>query len=260
MKRSGNVWFALWASRAVLLALLFAGIGHAEIFRDDFDYVGGVDVSRWDGPWGDAPEVNSEYCEFITSDSAVISADCVIPVASVTMFDFRRPAGASGNVLFHCYETYPFGGIFALDVTESLIHVYAMQGGENVTVAQIPITLDTWYHVVVQSYSDHTTTIHLYERSGDSLVDEVPIDEVTYEHDAVGSLVFRISANGNVDLDNVLIDSGSAGCADIMAKGWTDQTDLNLDCYVDLKDFALFAQMWLECIDPLNELCDHPWE
>lgn len=260
MKVTGNVWFTIWVSRGVLLVLLFGSMGHAEIFSDVFDYVGDVDVSRWNGPWGDAPVVNSEYCEFITSDTAVITANCTVPVASVTVFDFRRPAAANGNVLFHCYETYPFGGIFALDVSVNLIHVYAMQGGENVTVAQIPIVIDTWYHVVARSYSDHTTSIQLYQRSGGSLVDEVLVDEVTYEHDATGALVFRIGANGNVDVDNVFIDPSSPSCTDVIEKGWTDLADINLDCYVDLLDLALFVQQWLECVDPLNELCDHPWE
>jgi hypothetical protein len=32
--------------------------------------------------------------------------------------------------------------------------------------------------------------------------------------------------------------------------------DINLDCYVNFGDFALFASEWLECTDPTDEACD----
>ncbi len=32
-------------------------------------------------------------------------------------------------------------------------------------------------------------------------------------------------------------------------------TDLNQDCYINLEDFALFAQDWLKCNDPLDPAC-----
>ncbi len=44
-------------------------------------------------------------------------------------------------------------------------------------------------------------------------------------------------------------------CSDVPA----DQMfamDFNKDCYVDLEDFARFAQEWLRCIDPANPVCD----
>ncbi len=38
------------------------------------------------------------------------------------------------------------------------------------------------------------------------------------------------------------------------------QQDLNYDCYVDFRDFALFSELWLGCTDPNNPACDSYWE
>ena len=35
--------------------------------------------------------------------------------------------------------------------------------------------------------------------------------------------------------------------------------DLNTDCYVDLLDFAVFANIWLQCVQPGDPLCNEPW-
>ncbi len=35
------------------------------------------------------------------------------------------------------------------------------------------------------------------------------------------------------------------------------QQDLNQDCYVNLADFAIFVQRWLQCTDPQGEGCDN---
>ena len=37
-------------------------------------------------------------------------------------------------------------------------------------------------------------------------------------------------------------------------------SDLNADCYVDLLDLAIFADEWLTCFNPEDELCESPWE
>jgi hypothetical protein len=36
--------------------------------------------------------------------------------------------------------------------------------------------------------------------------------------------------------------------------------DLNQDCYVNLEDFAIFANYWLQCTDPNNTDCDIYWK
>lgn len=49
------------------------------------------------------------------------------------------------------------------------------------------------------------------------------------------------------------------GCLAKIKQGFTIIADLNSDCYVDIKDFAIFASYWLQCIDPDDPLCDKPW-
>ncbi len=36
--------------------------------------------------------------------------------------------------------------------------------------------------------------------------------------------------------------------------------DLNHDCYIDLEDFAIFSNYWLQCTDPDNSNCDIYWK
>jgi len=46
-----------------------------------------------------------------------------------------------------------------------------------------------------------------------------------------------------------------ATCADIADAGGTLAADLNKDCYVNLLDFAVFAESWLLCNDPNDPQC-----
>ena len=39
-------------------------------------------------------------------------------------------------------------------------------------------------------------------------------------------------------------------CADVVAKGLNPAIDANNDCYVDLADFVMMGQSWLECSNP----------
>lgn len=48
-------------------------------------------------------------------------------------------------------------------------------------------------------------------------------------------------------------------CNTVRSFGYKLDSDLSGDCYVNFKDLALFAQEWLECIDPINPNCIHPW-
>jgi hypothetical protein len=58
-------------------------------------------------------------------------------------------------------------------------------------------------------------------------------------------------SGGTTPLDvSILLDPT---CQDV---GIYRDTDFNKDCYVDLDDFAVIAQSWLWCNDPLNSECD----
>jgi hypothetical protein len=54
-------------------------------------------------------------------------------------------------------------------------------------------------------------------------------------------------------------ESDALDCNTVRSFGYKLDSDLSGDCYVNFKDLALFAQEWLECIDPINQNCTHPW-
>lgn len=64
------------------------------------------------------------------------------------------------------------------------------------------------------------------------------------EEDVVGEFTF-------------VVEEGEFTCAEI---GKYYPYDFDEDCYVNLNDFALFAQQWLKCNDPENEICIWPLE
>ena len=45
----------------------------------------------------------------------------------------------------------------------------------------------------------------------------------------------------------------------ILGEGKSLVGDINEDCYVDLKDFALVAGAWAQCMDPEDVDCEKPW-
>jgi hypothetical protein len=56
-------------------------------------------------------------------------------------------------------------------------------------------------------------------------------------------------------------------CSDAISKGYSLDYDLNGDCRVNFKDFAmidfedltLFAEAWLDCFDPADAGCAKQW-
>lgn len=57
-----------------------------------------------------------------------------------------------------------------------------------------------------------------------------------------------------------LPDEAPVSCEVAIERGYGFATDLNADCEVGLADVALFAQKWLDCVDPLNPNCLTPWD
>jgi hypothetical protein len=51
-----------------------------------------------------------------------------------------------------------------------------------------------------------------------------------------------------------------ASCQEAINIGFKQQGDLNNDCLVTLKDFALVAAGWLQCVEPSNSNCSKPWQ
>ena len=67
-----------------------------------------------------------------------------------------------------------------------------------------------------------------------------------------------------VRFDNIVVRAvpltGPDNCTEAIQAGYTLNSDLNDDCYVDLADFAVIANEWLDCILPYNPDCTAPWE
>ncbi|OHB58156.1 MAG: hypothetical protein A2Y12_07790 [Planctomycetes bacterium GWF2_42_9] len=49
-----------------------------------------------------------------------------------------------------------------------------------------------------------------------------------------------------------------ADCAAAIAMGFKNYFDVNNDCYVNFKDFAQFAQNWMDCVNPNDSTCSEP--
>jgi len=81
------------------------------------------------------------------------------------------------------------------------------------------------------------------------------VDDEELEGDEVITIKHTISS-GDADYNrsgvrNVYVNVEDNDCG---AWGYSPM-DFNLDCYVDLKDFAEFASHWLECTEPDNPNC-----
>lgn len=67
----------------------------------------------------------------------------------------------------------------------------------------------------------------------------------------------------SLSLDNVVIRAvpltGPDNCIEARQAGYGIDSDLNGDCKVDFKDFAIIAGQWLNCIVPNDPSCTQPW-
>ena len=52
---------------------------------------------------------------------------------------------------------------------------------------------------------------------------------------------------------------GPADCAQAIAEGYGHPADLNQDCRINLADLTGFIHDWLNCMDPTDPQCTHPW-
>ena len=59
-------------------------------------------------------------------------------------------------------------------------------------------------------------------------------------------------------MDNAVYERTGIWCGD--SNTVFMNADLNRDCYVDFKDFAMLASEWLKCSDPANSECSQYWQ
>jgi hypothetical protein len=64
-------------------------------------------------------------------------------------------------------------------------------------------------------------------------------------------------ANADMHFSTFVVPLTGFTCPELIAQGYLTPLagDLNKDCYVNVKDFAEFADSWLNCIDPANINC-----
>lgn len=76
---------------------------------------------------------------------------------------------------------------------------------------------------------------------------------ITNIDDISGDELATVEFSGYKPVGGMLIGNELVPAGDFC--GGVFPGDLNLDCYVDLYDFALLGREWLECIDPLDPAC-----
>jgi len=102
------------------------------------------------------------------------------------------------------------------------------------------IAITSHNNVVIALYDGKIFVRSLYDING---VDVAPM---TVRYTQSGGIATLITMPGGMALS----------CSDLIARGRTLNGDMNADCYVNLEDFAVLGQHWLECNDPENEDCD----
>jgi len=58
---------------------------------------------------------------------------------------------------------------------------------------------------------------------------------------------------------NLTIEDPPTTCSEAIAQGYGMELDFNDNCYIDLSDLRVFLIQWLQCMDPQEPLCEHPW-
>lgn len=86
------------------------------------------------------------------------------------------------------------------------------------------------------------------------------IDEFRVWCEALSNV--QIFSNFKCGPDNLNCEVLPINCFEalLLHPEFAEPMDFNNDCYVNNGDFALFAEAFLNCIDPAEETCDHPWE
>jgi hypothetical protein len=88
-----------------------------------------------------------------------------------------------------------------------------------------------------------------------------PTSTVTFPKGGVFTLKLTVIDATGTGEDTVVITTTTPTCADVIAAGLIQKTDLNKDCYVNIQDLAIMLQNWTKCNDPesLNVNCIWPF-
>lgn len=86
-----------------------------------------------------------------------------------------------------------------------------------------------------------------------------PTSTVTFLKGGVYTLKLTVIDDAGTVEDTVVITTTTPSCADVIAAGLIQKTDLNKDCYVNIQDLAILLENWTKCNDPENVNCIWPF-
>lgn len=119
------------------------------------------------------------------------------------------------------------------------------------------LPLDTWKHFKIgaRMLSPGTGIFWVYMQNGETW-DTIAqaIFYVAYQQLDTAINQVQFTTHGN----SIYIDDFTVGNPLYCGMGGTEYSsaDFNKDCYVDFSDFGDFAESWMDCTDPANDLCD----
>ena len=163
---------------------------------------------------------------------------------------------------------------FAKDDTQTNATGYfQLKNGIAEIVAQSPdiagITHSTWYEVIISfdltdttggpngTYNLTITNLSLpspavvWRHTDEAIADAVDDIDKFY----LGTVV--VGATRTL-VDDITFELPPASCQEVWNDGFGMDGDLNEDCYMDLLDFAIFAEDWFRCNDPCDPNCEDP--
>jgi carbohydrate binding protein with CBM35 domain len=127
--------------------------------------------------------------------------------------------------------------------------------GKDGTPGQITVSIDAR---VTDDGEPSGTLTYLWEQVDNGaptvVISPDDVEDISITFTATGFYQFELTASdGDLERsDSVYVGIGTTPCDAVQQNPywWYYQGDINEDCYVDLKDFALLAADWLNCLDP----------
>lgn len=192
------------------------------------------------GVWDDTDTT----IEFRLKIDAFLDGKDTVMVLTVSNATEGFTAGVRFGKLFSTYRVYSYESsakYMNFDHTAEfftyrlLVDVSAQEG----RIYYWNESISQWIHMTTSSWINAPTTsaMNWGDPSG-SYAGRFGVDYVYWTHDGLF-------------LDGPLF-CGSQGTQ-------YHEYDFNSDCYVDIQDFALVVNDWLECTDPLDSRCDEFW-
>ena len=123
------------------------------------------------------------------------------------------------------------------------------------------LTLSQWHKIQIEF--DHTAGLDLTGQYT-LYVDDVSRGTVamdSFPGEKSRSFTYASSSTAGIKyIDDIKLSDGAPEtCVEALRKGYDLSGDVNKDCYVNLVDYAMIAEDWMECNDPENDNCLGNW-